>query len=306
MSASTAASNIPSLRTPDERFDALPGYPWAPRYIDHLPSLGGLRLHLLDEGPRDAPRTWLCLHGNPTWSYLYRKMIPLFLAAGDRVVAPDLPGFGKSDKPINEAVHRFSWHRGVLLELVESLQLTGVNLVVQDWGGVLGLTLPMEAPARYRGLLVMNTALAVARQPLAAGFLQWRQMCADKPDFAIGRLMGRGNPHLSAAECAAYDAPFPAAEFRAATRAFPPMVPEHADDDGVDVSRRAQHFWREEWVGLSMMAVGVQDPVFTLETMAALAAGIRNCPAPMRIEQGGHFVQEHGGPIAQAALLALA
>ncbi|RYY72519.1 MAG: tRNA adenosine(34) deaminase TadA, partial [Comamonadaceae bacterium] len=143
-----------ALRTPDARFHNLPGYAWAPRYVADLPALGGLRMHYLDEGPPDAAITWLCLHGNPAWSYLYRKMIPVFLAAGDRVVAPDLVGFGRSDKPKREAAHGFAWHRQVLLELVERLDLRNVVLVVQDWGGLLGLTLPMADPARYRGLLV--------------------------------------------------------------------------------------------------------------------------------------------------------
>ena len=114
-----------ALRTPDAAFEGLPGYPWAPRYLSDLPALDGLRLHYLDEGPRNAPLTWLCLHGNPAWSYLYRHMLPVFLAAGHRVVAPDLIGFGKSDKPKKDAAHRFTWHRQVLLEFLERLDLRG-------------------------------------------------------------------------------------------------------------------------------------------------------------------------------------
>ena len=297
--------SLPALRTPDERFASLPGYPWAARYVEGLPSLRGLRLHYLDEGPRAAVRTWLCLHGNPTWSYLYRKMIPVFLSAGHRVVAPDMPGFGRSDKPIDDAAHSFAWHRSVLLELVEHLQLQDVNLVVQDWGGLIGLTLPMEAPWRYRALLVMNTILATADDLLPEGFLQWRKMCADRPDFSIGKLFDRGNPHLSEAECAAYDAPFPSSRFRAATRAFPGMVPERPDQEAALIARRAERFWREEWAGPSLMAVGAQDPVFTPAVMASLAGCIRGCPEPMQIPEGGHFVQEHGAVIAQEALCAL-
>ncbi len=175
-----------ALRTPEAAFDALPGYPWAPKYLSDLPSLAGLRLHYLDEGPRDAPITWLCLHGNPAWSYLYRHMIPVFLAAGHRVVAPDLIGFGKSDKPKKDSFHTFSWHRQVLLEFVERLDLQRVALVVQDWGGLLGLTLPMAAPERYGHLLVMNTTLATGDAPLSPGFIAWREMCAKKPDFDVG------------------------------------------------------------------------------------------------------------------------
>jgi len=295
-------TDTPFLRTPDDRFAALPGYPWAPRYTTELPELGGLRLHYLDEGPRDAPVTWLCLHGNPAWSYLYRLMIPEFLAAGHRVVAPDMPGFGRSDKPLDVAWHTFDRHRRVLLAFVESLSLERVNLVVQDWGGLIGLTLPMAAPARYRGLLVMNTYLATAEAALPEGFLQWRTMCRGKPDFAISRLFSRGNPQMSEAACAAYDAPFPGPDFRAATRAFPDLVPEGPQDDGAAVSREAAAFWAEAWTGRSMMAIGMQDPVFTPALMERLRTGIRGCPAPMQVAEGGHFVQEHGQAIAIEAL----
>jgi pimeloyl-ACP methyl ester carboxylesterase len=229
-------------------------------------------------------------------------MIPPLVAAGHRVVAPDLPGFGRSDKPLDPAQHTFDWHRRVLLEFVERLDLRRVNLVVQDWGGLLGLTLPPDAPDRYRGLLLMNTALATAEVPLPEGFVQWRAMCRARPDFSISRLLARGNPHLTEAEAAAYDAPFPSAEHRAATRAFPEMVPERPDQDGVEVSRRAAQFWQHAWTGRSMMAIGEQDPVFTPAVMEQVRARVRGCPPPLRIAEGGHFVQEHGAAIAAEAL----
>lgn len=295
-------ADIPFIRTPESRFEGLPGYPWTGHYTTELPALRGLRLHWIDEGPRDAAVTWLCLHGNPAWSYLYRKMIPRFLAAGHRVVAPDLPGFGRSDKPVDPAQHTFGWHRQVLLELVEWLDLGRVKLVVQDWGGLLGLTLPMAAPHRYAGLLVMNTHLATGEEPLPDGFVAWRTMCRDRPDFSVARLFARGNSQMSEAECAAYDAPFPSLEYRAATRAFPEMVPGHVDDDGAAVSRDAAIFWATAWSGRAMMAIGARDPVFTPERMEALRRGIRGCPPPLVIAEGGHFLQEHGAPIAAEAI----
>ena len=210
-----------ALRTPDARFDNLPGYPWPPNFVSDLPALGGLRMHYLDV-PATQPQgvTYLCLHGNPAWSYLYRKMIPVLLQSGARVVAPDLIGFGKSDKPKKDSAHSFTWHRQVLLQLIERLDLHNVVLVVQDWGGLLGLTLPMEAPARYKGLVVMNTALATGDVPLSPGFIAWRDMCAKNPEFDVAKLFARGNPQLSADECAAYAAPFPDKGHRAALRAF--------------------------------------------------------------------------------------
>jgi tRNA(adenine34) deaminase len=291
-----------ALRPADASFAGLPGYPWPARYVSDLPSLGGFRMHYLDESPADAQLTWLCLHGNPSWSYLYRKMIPVFLAEGHRVIAPDLIGFGKSDKPKKESAHGFNWHRQMLLEFVERLDLRNLVLVVQDWGGLLGLTLPMEAPARYRGLLVMNTTLGTGDASLSPGFLAWRDMCAKNPEFDVARLFQRGNPHMSAQECAAYSAPFPDRGHRAALRAFPAMVPDRPDADGAAVSRQAREFWSTQWAGRVMMAVGAQDPVLGLPVMQELRRTLRNCPEPMVIEQAGHFVQEHGEEIAQAAL----
>lgn len=259
-------------------------------------------MHYLDEGPEQAARTWLCLHGNPAWSYLYRKMIPVFLAQGDRVVAPDLIGFGKSDKLKKDGDHSFGWHRQVLLEFVERLDLKELVLVVQDWGGILGLTLPMAAAERYQGLLVMNTTLATGDEPLSAGFLAWREMCRSKPEFEVSRLFARGNPQMSASECAAYDAPFPDRGHRAALRAFPDLVPDSPDADGAEMSRQAREFWKNKWSGQSMMAVGAQDPVLGVPVMNQLRALIRNCPPAMVIERGGHFLQEHGQAIAEQAV----
>lgn len=291
-----------AVRTPDACFGNLPDYPWPPRYIADLPSLGGLRMHYLDEGPADAPLTWLCLHGNPAWSYLYRRMIPVFTQAGHRAVAPDLPGFGRSDKPKREAFHTFEWHRNVLLQFVERLDLRNVVLVVQDWGGLLGLTLPMAAPSRYRGLLAMNTMLATGEEPLSPGFIAWREMCANNPEFDVARLFARGNPHMTPQECAAYNAPFPGRGHRAALRAFPPMVPGGPDAPGAAVSRQARGFWSKEWSGRTMMAVGAQDPVLGPPVMEKLRGQIRGCPEPMVLPLAGHFVQEQGEEIARAAV----
>ena len=290
-----------ALRTPEDRFVKLPDYPWKPHYLSNLPSLNGLRMHYLDE-PGDANLTYLCLHGNPAWSYLYRKMIPVFQAAGHRVVAPDLIGFGKSDKPKRDAIHTFSWHRQVLLEFIDALDLRDVVLVVQDWGGLLGLTLPMAAPERFKGLLVMNTTLATGDEPLSPGFIAWREMCAKKPEFDVAQLFARGNPHMSGDECAAYMAPFPDRGYRAALRMFPPMVPETQNADGAEISRQARDFWQTQWKGQTLMAVGLQDPVLGLPVMQALRNNIAGCGEPLIVEQAGHFVQEHGQAIAQAAV----
>ncbi len=291
-----------SLRTPDARFADLPDYPWAPNYLSDLPALDGLRLHYLDAGPRDADLTYLCLHGNPAWSYLYRKMIPVFTGAGHRVVAPDLIGFGKSDKPKKDNAHQFDYHRTVLLEFVERLDLKNIVLVVQDWGGILGLTLPMAAPQRYGGLLAMNTLLASGEAPLSPGFLGWRAWCGKNPEFDVGRLFARGNRQMAEPEWQAYNAPFPDAGHRAALRVFPNMVPEFMDSDGAAISRQARDFWRDEWAGRTFMAIGQQDPVLGEPVMRALQSQIRGCEHVMLLPEAGHFVQEHGQAIAQSAI----
>jgi pimeloyl-ACP methyl ester carboxylesterase len=280
------------VRTPDERFAGLPGFAWPPNYLEWR----GLRAHYIDAGKGE--RTYLCLHGNPTWSYLYRRMIPPFVASGARVVAPDLIGFGRSDKPDDEALYTFDFHRQMLLSFVEEMNLRNITLVVQDWGGLLGLTLPMEMPERFQRLLVMNTALATGDVPLSDGFIAWRAYSAKNPDMAVGKLLARACPHLSAAEAAAYDAPFPDARYKAGVRRFPPMVPEKVDDAGAAISRKARDFLRN-WRGESFMAIGAKDPVLGPPVMHELRKVLRNCPEPLVVEDGGHFLQEWGEQVTR-------
>ena len=287
------------LRTPDSRFADLPGWPHPPLYAHPL-GLDGPRMAYVDAGPRGAPVTVLCLHGNPAWGYLYRHMLPVFTAAGLRVVVPDLIGFGRSDKPEDAAWHQFDTHRRSLLTFIEQLDLRNVLLVCQDWGGIFGLTLPMAMPDRFTRLLVMNTTLATGET--SGGFKAWRDYSNSQPDLAVGKLIKRGKRDLPDAEAAGYDAPFPDASYKAALRAFPNLVPEGADAPGAATSRAAQVFWQHDWQGQSFMAVGALDPVLGLPTMDALRAHIRGCPPPLVVAEGGHFVQEWGGPIATAAL----
>jgi haloalkane dehalogenase len=287
------------LRTPDARFNALPGFPFAPRYSE----FASLRVHYLDEGPADAAAasvTALCLHGNPSWSYLYRHMIPVFTAAGLRVVAPDLIGFGRSDKPAKAEAHSFDFHRSMLLDFIERLDLKNILLVCQDWGGLLGLTLPMAMPERFTRLLVMNTGLGTGR--VTEGFRQWRDYSNQQTDLPVGKLIRRGKPDMTDAEVAAFDAPFPDPSYKAALRAFPNLVPDGDDAPGAALSREAGRFWQEQWSGESFMAIGMQDPVLGEMPMRALQKRIRGCPPPMEVTQGGHFLQEWGAPIAAAAL----
>jgi len=296
---------IRALRTPDERFAGLPGHDFTPHYLDDLEGYPGLRIHYLDEGPRDGKKVFLCLHGQPTWSYLYRRMLPVFAGAGHRVIAPDLLGFGKSDKPVEDSRYTFLFHREMLRRFVERLGLTGVVLVVQDWGGLLGLTLPMEAPHRYVGLLAMNTAFGTGDLPLGKGFLDWRDWNNKNPDMAVGKLLSRTCRHLTAAEAAAYDAPYPDATYKGGVRRFPNLVPDRPDAEGAELSRRARDWFRNEWTGRTFLAVGMKDPVLGPPAMGCLARQVRGCPPPYEVAEGGHFLQEWGGEVAQRALDAL-
>ena len=293
------------LRTPEERFADLPGFPYKPNYVDDLPGYESLRVHYVEEGPRDADTTFLCLHGEPTWSYLYRHMIPVFVASGARVVCPDWLGFGRSDKPVSDAVYTFQFHRNMILAFIERLDLGNVTMVVQDWGGLLGLTLPMEMPERFSRLIVMNTAIAAGVSP-GEGFLAWKAYVASNPDLDVAGLMKRAVPALSEKEAAAYGAPFPDQSYKAGVRRFPEMVMIEPGMEGVEESKRAVGFWRNEWEGKSFMAVGAQDPVLGVEGMRALRKVIRGCPEPLILQDAGHFAQESGEEIARAALKSFA
>jgi len=291
-----------ALRTPDDRFADLPGYDFAPHYVE----LDGLRMHYLDEGPRDAAHTYLCLHGEPTWAYLYRKMIPVFTEAGGRVIAPDFFGFGRSDKPVDDAVYTYGFHRRSLLSFLDAIDLGPFTLVCQDWGGILGLSLPLDVPEKIARLIVMNTAIPNGKIDPGPGFEAWKKYVAENPDFSVASLMKRGTPGLTDAQAAAYEAPFPDRTYQAGVRTFPALVPVTEDMEGAAEGGRAAQWWMTEWSGPTFMAVGAQDPVLGPPAMRLLKSLIRGCPEPLVLEDAGHFVQERGDVVARAALEAFA
>ena len=290
------------LRTPDDRFNDLKDFPYKPNYFDYVHSEHSFRVHYVDEGPADADVTWLCLHGQPTWSYLYRKMIPVFVKAGHRVVAPDFIGFGRSDKSDDEALYTFDFHREMLLFFLRRMKLQKVRLVCQDWGGIIGLTLPVSEPEIFSALLVMNTTLGTGDKPLGEGFLAWRDFVRSKPDLNISRLMKRTVDCLSDDESIAYDAPFPDITYKAGVRRFPELLPDNVNAPGALLSRQARTWWKTRWQGQSAMVIGMQDPVLGPKIMNELLSSINNCPTPIEIPSAGHFVQEWGEPIARMAV----
>ncbi len=289
------------VRTPDERFENLPNWPYAPNYVEGLDGYDGIRIAYADEGAKDADRVFLCLHGEPSWSYLYRRMIPHFVGSGARVVAPDLIGFGRSDKPVRDNDYTFHFHRNMLLRFIEKLDLRNITLVCQDWGGLLGLTLPVDMKDRFKRLIVMNTAIATGMGG-SKGFYAWRDYVANTPNLPIGKIIARGTPHLSEEEVAAYDAPFPDDEYKAGARRFPALVMTDPGMEGIETSKRAAAFWSNDWEGESFMAIGMQDPVLGPPAMQMLRGLIKGCPEPLEIADGGHFVQEWGDEIAIAAM----
>jgi haloalkane dehalogenase len=227
-------------------------------------------------------------------------MIPGFLAANLRVVAPDFFGFGRSDKPEEEAAYTFDFHRESIVALIEALNLGRITPVCQDWGGLIGLTIPMDMTDRFERLLVMNTGTGDV--PLGEGFLAWRVFSNSKPDMDIAALMKRAAPSLGEAEAAAYAAPYPDARYKSGVRRFPNLVPDRPDAGGAALSRRARDFWSKNWAGKSFTTIGMQDPVLGPPAMRALRQTIRNCPPPLELADAGHFVEEAGAVIVEKAM----
>jgi haloalkane dehalogenase len=280
------------VRTPDERFDALPDYPFAPH---HLTLADGVRLHYVDEGPPDAGVV-LMLHGEPSWSYLYRHMVPIFAEAGLRAVAPDLIGFGKSDKPTRLADYSYQRHVDWLQEWIEQVDLRGITLVCQDWGSLLGLRLAVENDDRFDRIVVANGFLPTGDRGVPAAFRLWRAFATYSPVLPVGRIVATGTKRtLSPEERAAYDAPFPSTRFKAGARAFPRLVPTTSYDPAVPANRAA---WERlgSWEKPFLTLFGRGDPILGRadKPLQAHVPGARDQPHA-RVA-GGHFVQEDAGP----------
>jgi haloalkane dehalogenase len=276
------------LRTPESQFAGLPAYPFAPHYhsIDER-----LRLHYVDEGPRGAPPV-LMLHGEPSWSYLYRHMIPPVAAAGLRVLAPDLIGFGKSDKPADASDYSYAGQVAWMRHWIEALDLRGITLVCQDWGSLIGLRLAAEMPERFAAILMGNGGLPTGDTSISRAFVVWRAFANHSPWFPIGRIVQYGTKRaLSAAERAAYDAPFPSAEFKAAARVYPSLVPTTPDNPASEANRRAWQVF-EQWDKPFVCCFSDGDPI----TRGWDGVWLQRVPGtrgqPHTTLRGGHFMQE--------------
>ncbi len=289
-----------ALRTPDERFANLPGYGFAPHYVE----VGdGLRMHYLDEGPPGAEPV-LLLHGEPSWSYLYRKMIPIITAAGLRAVAPDLIGFGRSDKPTRLDDYTYQAHVDWTASLVEQLDLTRITLVCQDWGGLIGLRIAAEHPERFARIVAANTLLPTGDNPPGEAFLRWQEFSQKAPELHVGNIVKGGCRTPMAPEVvAAYDAPFPDDRHKAGARKFPALVPTRPDDPASDANRRAWEVLRR-WEKPFLCAFSDEDPITRNADRAfqSLVPGTKDMPHTT-IHGGGHFLQEDKGEeLAQAVV----
>ncbi len=277
------------LRTPDDRFASLPGFPYAPSYVD----VDGLRIAYIDEG---TGPTVLCLHGEPSWSYLYRKMIPPLVAAGLRVVAPDLVGFGRSDKPAAREDYTYAKHVAWVAGFLDALRLRDLTLFCQDWGGLIGLRLVGEDPDRFARVVASNTFLPTGDQRPPDAFFAWQQFSQTTPEFPIGMIITRASARPVAPEVvAAYDAPFPDERYKAGARAFPMLVPSRPDDPASDANRAA---WKvlEKFDRPFLTAFGDSDPITrggdrVLQARIPGAAG----QAHTTLAKTGHFCQEDAG-----------
>ncbi|MGY1755149.1 haloalkane dehalogenase [Blastococcus sp. SYSU D01042] len=287
-----------ALRTPDERFADLPDFPYEPRYVEVDDGEGGrLRVAYVDEGPADG-ETVLLLHGEPSWSFLYRRMIPVLVDAGLRVVAPDLVGFGRSDKPARQADHTYARHVGWMRQaLLDELGLTGITLVAQDWGGLIGLRLVGEHPDRFARVVVANTGLPTGDRPMTEAFLAWQKFSQESPDFRIGRMVSNGSATpLPPEVVAAYDAPFPDDRYTAGARVLPALVPTGPDDPAA-VANRAAWEVLARWEKPLVTAFSDGDPITRggERVFQKLVPGAQGMPHTT-LAGGGHFLQEDVGP----------
>jgi len=281
---------MPIIRTPEERFENLPDYPFEPHYM----MIGDCRVHYLDEGEGEVV---LCLHGEPSWSFLYRKMIPL-LAPGHRVVAPDFIGFGKSDKFTEMEEYSFQMHRDTLVEFLNKLAIGDITLVCQDWGGLIGLRVASELPDRFARLVIMNTGLPTGEGVIGEGFMQWRTYVENTPDLPIGQIMqmAMGDPdHLTPELVAAYEAPFPDGRYKAGAQMWPLLVPIKPDDPGADSMRKARDVF-SKWTKPCLVMFSDGDPVTRGGdvVMRELIPSAKEQPEIV-IEGAGHFLQEEKG-----------
>ncbi len=279
------------IRTPDERFKNLPGYDFAPHYVE----VAGLRMHYIDEGPKDG-EVVLLLHGEPSWSYLYRKMIPIITAAGYRAIAPDFIGFGRSDKLVKPEDYSYQFHVDTLRAFVRALNLKNITLVCQDWGGLIGLRVAAENSERFARVVAANTGLPTGDMPMSDAFKQWQQYSQSVPELPVGNIVKGGcRTPLPPEVVAAYDAPFPDNRYKAGARIFPKLVPTQPDDPAAPANRKAWEVF-SKWTKPFLTAFSDGDAITRggERIFQQRVPGAKDQPHTI-IAGAGHFLQEDKG-----------
>lgn len=300
-------TNAAVLRTPEDRFENLTDYDYLPNYLEiDGGALGSMRMHYVDEGPRNGPVV-LMMHGEPTWSYLYRHMIGPVVEGGCRAIAPDFIGFGKSDKPTDRGAYSYQSHVDWMTSFIEQLDLRDITLFCQDWGGLIGLRLAAEMPDRFKAIMAGNTILPTGDHPAGEAFLQWREFSQKSPEFKIGAIVSRGTVRgLSDAEIAAYDAPFPDETYKAGARAFPVLVPITPDDPAAPANRAA---WEvlDKWEKPFLTSFADKDMIMK-GAEKIFQKRVPGCQGQDHfiVENAGHFLQEDAGPLLGRRLASLA
>ena len=293
------------LRTPEHRFERLPGFAWEPLYVDVEAEGVSLRMAYVEDGPADGPVV-LLLHGEPSWSFLYRHMIGPLAASGCRVIAPDLVGFGRSDKPAERSAYTYDRHVGWVSSLLDALELQDITLFGQDWGGLIGLRIVGEQPGRFAAVVASNTGLPTGEQSLGEAFEAWRRFSQEAPSFDVGQIVNAGTARtLDGDEIAAYDAPFPDDRYKAGARQFPALVPTTPDAPGAAAARAA-------WEGLRtfdrpfVCAFGDSDPITRGgdEAFLELVPGAAG-QAHRTIAEAAHFCQEDAGQALAETIMAV-
>jgi len=290
-------STLELYRTPEERFRGLPGYDFDPHYVD----VDGLRMHYVDEGPSEGEAI-VCFHGEPTWSYLYRKMIPPLVDAGYRVIAPDYAGFGRSDKPLDRDWYSYDRHVDHVSRVLDTLDLRRATVVVQDWGGPIGLRWAVENEARVGGLAILNTGLFTGR--VSKGFMAWRDFAERNPDMPVGFVVaGATATEVPPEVLAAYEAPFPTPESKAGAAQFPLIVPT-SDEDAGAAEMRAVADALSRFEKPALVAFSDSDPVFPFPRSGQVFCDLLpGAGEQVRIEGAAHFLQEDKGELIAEHML---
>lgn len=288
------------VRTPETRFQNLKDFPYTPKYIDNLLDTDGARLCYVDEEP-DKQEVALFLHGNPTWNYCYRKMIPIMLRAGFRVVAPDMIGFGRSDKPIDQTWHNWTRHYNILRNFIETLDLKNITLICHDWGGLFGLNIVPSMPERFKRIVALNTMLCTG-ETMPERWYRWLEYNNSQRDLDPTQCLKDCGCILNENEVAGFLAPYPSPLYKAAFRQFPKFIPDMPNRPGALLGKSSIKFWQQDWQGESFVAIGTMDEILRDTTKNIASSIIRNCPEPMLIDNAGHFLFEWGDQVLAKAL----